>query len=157
METVDVTNEAHVYNQHSPYAPNPKLSSPEFHRVYKLEFLYLFDFQIVCIYHLSRIVHSLSSCHFRFKVCKLESHVYLLSKRASTTWVWHSRVYQVSTLGLGFTNWSSHICLLSKRTSAIWIYQSKVCQVSIWILGFGNWSYCICLLSKQCASTTWVW
>jgi hypothetical protein len=33
MEAVDVANEPHVNNRHSPYALNPKLSLPEFHAI----------------------------------------------------------------------------------------------------------------------------
>jgi hypothetical protein len=156
MEAADVTNEPHVDNWHSPYAPNPKLLSPKFHMVYKLEFLYLFDFQIVCIYHLSLIVHSLLGFQFRFKVCKLESHVYLLSKRTSATWVWHSRVYQVSTLGLGFTNWSFHICLLSKRTSAICLTFHSLSSLHLKFRVCKFWSSHIYFPKPKSAFAIWV-
>jgi len=50
-------------------------------RVCKLDFLYLFAFQIMCIYYLSLIVQNLSSLHFRFRIYKLESHICLLKKK----------------------------------------------------------------------------
>jgi len=98
MEAVDVTNEPHVNNWHSPYAPNPKLPSLEFHATFasthrsicSLVFFYLqvdnfrdtpppIDYFLWCTIAIVIKSHGLGVCTMHSMCFNIGHQIFLLS------------------------------------------------------------------------------
>ncbi len=63
-------------------------------------------------FQLEFAIPKLSYLHSRFKVCKLEFHVCLVSKSPSTTSVCHPSICKVPIKNLGFVILEFHICFV---------------------------------------------